>query len=300
MKFGKLADIRGVDFSLPPDPEPGRLPGKPAGDFRAYVGLSRWASKAWLGQLYPPGTRQADYLYYYARSFNTIELNSTHYRTPTPVQVEKWRDATPGNFVFCPKVPQLISHYRKLVNCEEALAQFVDSIVHFEDKLGCCFVQLHDSFGPALYPNLVSFLRQWPRGIPLAVEFRHADWFAAGQLLPQVEELLANAGVGTVITDVAGRRDVCHTSLTTRYAMIRFVGNALDATDYQRAEAWIERLDRWLRAGLETLYLFPHEPEDPMAADMGRYWIEGLNRKLGTDLPLPGLDNRPNTQMSLF
>lgn len=300
MKFGKLADISGVDFSLPPDPEPGRLRGKSAATFRAYVGLSRWASKEWQGDLYPAGTRQADFLHHYARAFNTIELNSTHYRTPTPAQVAKWREAVPAGFVFCPKIPQLISHYRKLVNCAEALTQFVESIAHFEDSLGSCFVQLHDSFGPALYPNLVDFLRQWPRSMPLAVEFRHPDWFAAGQLLPQVEELLANAGAGTVITDVAGRRDVCHTTLTSPQAMIRFVGNALDPTDYSRTDAWLTRLDRWVRQGLETLYLFPHEPGDRMASDMGRYWVEGLNRHLGQDLPRPGLDNRPDAQMRLF
>ncbi|MEL6670853.1 MAG: DUF72 domain-containing protein [Bacteroidota bacterium] len=303
MKFGKIPDVSAVDFSLPPLNQQSLqlLGGKPAASgFQAYVGLPRWASKEWIGQLFPKGTKATDYLRYYARSFNTIELNSTHYRSPSPEQVAKWRDMATGGFHFCPKIPQQISHYRKLVNVREELPLFTDAIAHFEDKLGPSFVQMHESFGPNLAGNLRSFLQNWPQGVPLAIEFRHPDWYEGQQLKPEWLELLTEFQVGAVITDVAGRRDVSHTSLTVPTVVMRFVGNALHPTDYSRTDAWLDRIALWVENGLEHLYLFAHEPTDPMAADLGAYWIKGLNERFGLNLALPGIPEEPGGQMALF
>lgn len=283
MKFGKLPSIQDVDFSLPHPNKRSlqQLGGKPADAFRAFVGISRWASKEWVGHIYPKGTKQADYLKFYAQAFNTIELNSTHYRIPTPVQVAKWRDQTGPEFRFCPKIPQVISHYRKLLNVEEELSAFLEAISHFDEKLGCSFLQLHESFSPELFSNLGDFLSKWPLEFPLAVEFRHPDWFVERALIPEVLDLLESRSVSAVITDVAGRRDVSHTSLTNHTAMIRMVGNELHQTDFDRSDAWMKRIQIWQEHGLKELYLFPHQPGDRMASDFGDYWIEQLNKGFG-------------------
>ncbi|MCI4667099.1 MAG: DUF72 domain-containing protein [Bacteroidia bacterium] len=303
MKFGKLTDISQVDFSLPPINEATlqRLGGKPAeNSFQAFIGLPRWASKDWIGQLFPPKTKQADFLYHYSLSFNTIELNTTHYRIPTPDQVSKWAEQASDDFVFCPKVPQVISHYRKLINCDEEIYQFTESIRHFGKKMGCSFVQLHESFGLAQLDNLKDFVKNWPADLPISFEFRHADWFEAQQVLPELIETLTSHRMGMVITDVSGRRDVLHTDLSNKTAMIRLVGNELHPSDYARAELWLDRLEVWVKNGLETLYLFPHQPEDPQAADFGKFIIEGLNRKFDLNLNIPGIPKKPGNQMSLF
>lgn len=301
MKFGKLPSIHGVDFSLPPLNERSLQPlgGKPADAFQAFVGISRWASKEWVGHMYPKGTRQADYLKFYAEAFNTIELNSTHYRIPTPDQVAKWRDQTGPQFRFCPKIPQVISHYRKLVKVDEELNAFLEAIGHFNEKLGCSFVQLHESFSPELFSNLEDFLSKWSADFPLAVEFRHPDWFLEGALIPEVLDLLESRSISTVITDVAGRRDVCHSSLTSTTAMIRLVGNELHETDFSRSDAWLKRIQVWQENGLEKLYLFPHQPGDRMASDFGDYWTEELNRLFDQKLSgTTGLSH--GGQMALF
>lgn len=303
MKFGKLPDISQVNFSLPPNAPQNKQvlggQGSPKG-FRAYVGLPRWASKDWVGKLYPKGTKQADYLNHYARSFNCIELNTTHYRSPSPAQVQKWADMTPTDFHFCPKIPQAISHHRKLVQIDKELADFTESIGFFGEKLGCSFVQLHESFGPNLMGNLQQFVKKWPQKLPLAIEFRHEDWFVDQQLLPALHELLLAHQITPVITDVAGRRDVCHATLTNRTAMIRFVGNALHPTDYERTDAWLDRLETWVHQGLETLYVFAHEPGDVLASEMGSYWIAQLNARFGLELVTPGIQEDAGSQMSLF
>jgi uncharacterized protein YecE (DUF72 family) len=305
MKFGKIHDpqlLDSIDFSLPPDSSRSTelLQSEVRHKFQAYIGCPMWGNKAWVGTLYPPGTKAGDYLKHYARSFNGIELNSTHYRIPTEEIVERWREMAPEGFHFSPKIPQTISHYARLFNCEPQVEAFCDAISVFEEKLGCSFVQLPPNFGFDQLNKLDWFLAGWPRHLPLAIEFRHESWFENHELKTQVLDLLEATGTTALITDVAGRRDVLHTHLTTSTAMIRFVGNGLVPTDYARADAWIDRIASWAKQGLEKLYFFVHEPDDTYAPDMGAYVIKQLNDKLGLGLVEPGIKPEPGSQMSLF
>ncbi len=302
MKFGKLEDISRVDFSLPPENgASAQLSGQSAREqFKAFVGCPRWSSPEWVGRLYPKGAPQGQYLYYYSRSFNGIELNSTHYRIPTRELVFKWRISTPSGFHFSPKIPQSISHYGKLSVGGNELTRFLEAIEGFEDRLGCSFVQLHPSFGPDWFNNLVLFLQAWPQEFPLAIEFRHPDWFDHHRLTPRLEVLLRKHQVTALVTDVAGRRDVLHQSLTTDTLMLRLVGNSLHPTDYQRADDWLDRIEHWVDHGLKTLYLFPHEPGDGQAADFGEYIIRQLNERFNLKLPIPQLPQVPGSQLGLF
>ena len=303
MKFGKIPNIEEVDFSLPQD-QPETLLGLARGDkqkdFQAYIGCPMWGNKAWVGKLYPKGAKAGEFLFHYSRAFNTIEMNTTHYRSPSDEQVLKWKEAVPESFLFCPKIPQSISHYGKLQGVEEQTQSFCDAISFFEENLGCVFMQLHESFGPNKMQVLAEFLSNFSPSIPLAIEFRHAGWFEGNQLIPTLFELLYHFRVGAVITDVAGRRDVLHTSLSSDMAMIRFVGNGLVPTDYQRVDAWVERLSSWVSEGLKQLYFFVHEPDDTFAPEMGVYVIEQLNTQLNLDIPIPSLGENSGKQMSLF
>ena len=306
MKFGKLHDpdaLHLVNFQLPPIPLrsiellQAKTSQKP---FQAYIGCPMWGNKGWVDKLYPKGTKPGEYLRHYARSFNGIELNSTHYRTPTDEIVRRWREMASANFHFSPKIAQTISHRYRLVNCQDQLDRFCESIEGFGDRLGCSFVQLPPNFTTAELPKLQSFLTNWPSHLPLAVEFRHESWFEGGGLSSIVLGLLEGTQTTTLITDVAGRRDVLHAHLTTTTVMLRFVGNGLVPTDYSRADAWLDRIEQWVAEGLEALYFFVHEPDDTFAPEMGKYIIEGLNKRLGLGLPIPGLHEMPGSQMSLF
>ncbi|WNJ21251.1 DUF72 domain-containing protein [Pontibacter sp. G13] len=302
MKFGKLEHIEGVDFTLPLFDSQSQqiLGGVPADDFQVFVGLPRWASKSWVGDIYPPKTKPAQYLKFYAKTFNTIEFNSTHYRSPSIDQVLKWREQVEFGFVFCPKIPQVISHYRKLLNCQPEVTAFLDSIAHFEEYLGCMFLQLPESFSPKMWENLAQFVSQWPTGFPLALEFRHPDWFVDQALIPEVRNLLTQFHISTVISDVAGRRDVSHQSLTTKTAMIRFVGNGLHKSDYRRFEKWLDAFADWKARGLERLYVFPHQPDDVWTSSFGKYVRHALAEKL--DVKFDPLQVIPDSgdQLKLF
>ena len=93
------------------------------------------------------------------------------------------------------------------------------------------------------------------------------------------------------MTDVSGRRDVLHMRLTTSTAFIRFVGNDLDATDFSRIDAWIERLKTWFEAGLHEVYFFTHEPDNLTAPHLARYFFEKMQAKMPVILRGPNFLN---------
>lgn len=114
MEFGKVSPhkLPSIDFSLPEDPAQNQevLGGKPARNLEVLVGCPVWANANWVGETYPPRSNSAQYLEAYGKQFNTIELNSSHYHTPSLDTLAKWHQQVPPNFRFAPKIPQQISH----------------------------------------------------------------------------------------------------------------------------------------------------------------------------------------------
>ncbi|HMR20374.1 MAG TPA: DUF72 domain-containing protein, partial [Sphingobacterium sp.] len=173
MKFGQVTDPTQIDFSIPPTvPETIDLLRKHKSDkpMEVYVGCAKW-NKADLKGFYPRGTK--DELTYYSRQFNSIELNATFYNSPSKQQVQTWKSKTPEHFKFFPKIPQSISHYGRLLNTEEKVREFVDATVLFEEQLGMAFLQMIDNFKPKDFERLETFLKNFPKGYPLAVEVRN-------------------------------------------------------------------------------------------------------------------------------
>lgn len=289
MEFGKLANIEAVDFSLAPVNErtTAVLGGTATTNLAVYVGCPVWGVAEWNGKIYPKGTKAVDYLYHYSRQFATIELNVTHYRTPNDATLHNWKHSTGKDFLFCPKFPQEISHFYKLFNCQEKISYFLGQMEKLGEKLGCMFVQLAPNFTIASLPILTQFLANLPENMPLAIEFRHDSWFSHQQLDSRACDLLESFDVATVITDVAGRRDVSHANLTNKTAMIRFVGNELHPSDYQRIDAWVQRISLWKSQGLEKLYFFAHEPDNALAPVIADYFLEKVNAQLSLQLKRP-------------
>ena len=93
-----------------------------------YIGTAAFTAAGWEGTFYPPGTKPADFLSYYATKFNTVEVDSTFYRTPSKATVQGWASKTPKGFVFAAKVPQVITHEKVLVDCEAEFKQFMEAM----------------------------------------------------------------------------------------------------------------------------------------------------------------------------
>jgi uncharacterized protein YecE (DUF72 family) len=254
MKFGKLEDISNVNFQLPIDPKETKnlLQSLPHSDKKPiiYIGCTGWSMKEWVGKVYPKGSKPNDFLKYYTEQFNTIELNTTHYRIPTDDTIAIWKEASLEDFRFCPKIPQVISHSRDLGYGSGNVLAFCNAIQQLKEKLGCCFMQLPPYFGSNKLNLLEHFITNFPKHIPLAIELRHESWFNDKEAFEDVFDLFERNNISPVITDVAGRRDVLHQRLTTDKVLIRFVGNNLHSSDYERIDQWVEQIENWLEDGL--------------------------------------------------
>jgi uncharacterized protein YecE (DUF72 family) len=307
MKFGRVADVSKVDFSLPADPPENalRLTEYPEDDrpLSVYVGCTGWSMSEWVGRWYPQGAKTADYLEYYGQQFTTIELNTTHYRIPDPPLVEKWCSRVPDDFRFCPKLAQRISHSKNLGLGGDQLPMFWRALENFGDKLGTCFAQLPPYFGRERIDQLEQFLRIWPKAFPLAMEVRHESWFNDPSATKAFTDLLLLYGHTAVITDVAGRRDVLHQHLVSPQTVVRFNGNGLHPTDYTRINAWVERLAHWQELGLKTAYFFTHEPDNILAPDIALYLVQRMHEttsiKTREPVPVP-VGQSKGGQITLF
>lgn len=286
MKFGQVEDPESVDFTLPATPpETIALLKKHRGDgnLEVYVGCAKWNRQDLKG-FYPRGTK--DELAYYATQFNSIELNATFYNSPSAEQVRVWREKTPDDFKFFPKIPQSVSHFSRLLNAEDKVTAFCDAISHFENKLGMAFLQMHDNYKPKDMDRLTAFLQAFPKVIPLAVEVRNAAWFADAEVATSLYGLLQTEGATNVLVDTAGRRDMLHMRLTTPSAFVRYVG-ANHASDYTRLDEWVTRIGQWRDAGLQQLYFFIHQNVEVESPLLATHFIAKLRSDLGIEVRGP-------------
>lgn len=286
MKFGQVPNPEEVDFTIPPDHADSAkvLAKSKATKMSINIGCAKW-NKADLKGFYPKGIK--DELKYYSTQFNCIELNATFYRLFPATTFTKWHDTVPENFKFFPKLEQTISHFKRLKDVEAVVDANVTNMSSLGKKLGTTFLQLHNNFSPKDIERVHAFVENWKQyKLPLAVEFRHTDWFNVQNTSAEIYELLEKNKVTNVLVDTAGRRDLMHMRLTTPTAFVRWVG-ANHESDYARLDAWVERIAIWRSQGLKEMNFFIHQNVEKESPLLSSYFAKKLNARLGIDLYVP-------------
>jgi uncharacterized protein YecE (DUF72 family) len=256
MEFGRVpeSELDNINFKLAADPAFNKtiLTDKRVTTPKVYIGCAKWGRTEWVGKIYPPKTKEKDFLDHYVKHYNSIELNATHYKIYGATGIAKWAaKAGDKDFLFCPKMYQGVTHRGSLLKKEFITTEFLRGIVAFEKHLGPVFVQVSDLFTPKRKEELFTFLRSLPTDLSFFVEVRHPDWFRIPSVRDELTEFLRSVNMGMVITDTRGIRDCAHMYLTVPKAFIRYVGNSLHPTDYTRVDAWIDRIKYWLDKGLQ-------------------------------------------------
>lgn len=298
MEFGKVApeELHLIDFTLPPDAELTTnvlATAKNNELIQVHVGCAKWGRKEWIGQIYPPKTKEANFLDEYVKHFDCIELNATFYNVYGPDTIAKWKAKAESNpnFKFCPKFSQSISHIRRLKNADDVTTTYYEGIMAFGEKLGPLFLQLSDNYTPKSFPELKAYLEGLPKDVPVFVELRHKEWFAQQENSDKVFSLFRDLNIGAVITDASGRRDVIHMSLPTPHAFIRFVGCTDKIGEYgideARLDMWVERIKKWQQEGLKSVWFFMHQHDERFSPILSDYVTKKLNAALGTNLIRP-------------
>jgi uncharacterized protein YecE (DUF72 family) len=201
------------------------------------LGTSGFSYDDWVGVFYPPDLPKREWLSFYAREFDTVELNVTYYRVPDRRTVLGWIDRTPSDFVFAVKAFGGLTHERR----EPDFAGFVEAIEPLRQagKLGCVLAQFPFSFGPTA--ENWAYLERLKVGLgdhSVIVEFRQRGW-----VQPATFDRLKALGLGFCCVDEPRLEGLMppEARATGPVAYVRFHGrNALKWWEHQAA--W-ERYD---------------------------------------------------------
>lgn len=162
------------------------------------VGTSGWHYRHWAGLFYPEDLSKSDWLKFYAKSFDTVELNNTFYHLPKLSSVKTWYKTTPKNFLYVVKASRYITQIKRLKDVSGELNLFYKTIAPLKSKLGPILFQLPPSFKKNLN-RLEDFLKLLPKRKITAIEFRNDSWYTQATY-----DLLNDYNVGFCTHDLPG------------------------------------------------------------------------------------------------
>jgi len=157
-----------------------------------YIGCAGWSLPR---EYWPVFGSQGTHLQRYASQLNAVEINSSFYRPHAPKTYARWGETVAPAFRFSVKLPELMTHEKRLRDCESALDGFLAQCISLGEKLGCLLIQLPPSlvFDEAIAQAFFGELRQRYVGFAV-VEPRHESWREA-------QDLLVEHKIGRVAAD---------------------------------------------------------------------------------------------------
>lgn len=168
-----------------------------ASGHRIVIGTSGYSFADWVGPFYPPGTRPADFLAFYARHFEAVEVNSSYYRVPDAAMFERMVQKTPAGFRFVVKLYQAMTHERSR---DPALYRaFLAALAPLKAAGRYDGLLAQFPWGFKRTPDHrrhLAAMRELLDGEPLFVEFRHDSW-----LTPELEPSLRAHRIGYCAVD---------------------------------------------------------------------------------------------------
>ncbi|CAN5715384.1 DUF72 domain-containing protein [soil metagenome] len=264
---------------------------------RIALGTSSWIFDGWRGVFYPEKLPRDQQLAYYTSQFNTVEVNTSFYAIPQPTTLIKWVETAPPGFTFSLKFPQLISHQKRLVDCQQETLIFLDVLRSLGTAAGVSFLQLPPDFTRQRDGHTLAAYIDWLAGqntdLRLAVEVRSSDL-----MTPAFARYLAERGIAFVLVDRVHTPDLyetwlelIQTKVAPDFCMIRWIGddkngpkedNELVAPREAQLDLWAQRLAQ-LHLSQIDIYGFMHNPyEGHSPASLRR-----LQERLAALIPLP-------------
>jgi len=220
-----------------------------------YVGIGGWTFEPWRGTFYPEKLPQKRELEFASRALTSIEINGTYYSTFKPASWAKWRDETPGGFVFAVKGSRYVTNRKLLATAGDSVGVFVNQgLAELGDRLGPINWQLMETkkFDPA---DIEAFLKLLPRevkGRPLrhALEVRNPS-FKDGRF----HDLARRYGVAIVFADHDEFPEIDEATAPFAYARLMRTSEKAK-TGYKPAELdrWAERAKGWASRGDAFVY----------------------------------------------
>lgn len=219
-----------------------------------YIGTSGWNYKHWIGTFYPAGTNPAGQLSYYMQVMDTVELNNSFYHLPDRDTFRKWKETTPGNFIFAVKGSRYITHMKKLKDTGEALKVFMEHARGLGKKLGPILFQMPPGW-KLNYERLETFVRMLPRTRRFAFEFRNPTWYDA-----RVYALLQRHRCAFCIYELDGHLSPKEVTADFVYLRLHGPGGKYQGSYSERIlKQWSEQIGQWQDAGKDVYVYFDND-----------------------------------------
>lgn len=246
-----------------------------------YIGTSGFSYDDWAGVYYPPRLPKRDWLAFYSREFNTLEVNATYYALPSPKTMARMALKTLEGFLFTVKAHQDMTHKREDNAATFARFRLALQPLLEEGKLGCILAQFPYSFhANALNRDYLLQFKERLEGLPIVVEFRNRAW-----LVPTTFAFLRQHGLGFCCVDEPDLPGLIPpmAEATASVAYVRFHGrnkdkwweheHAYERYDYaysrEELQEWVPKI-RGLDAIAERTFVFANNHWQAKAIDTAR------------------------------
>lgn len=215
------------------------------------VGTSGWQYDDWRSRFYADDLPKKRWFHFYARHFDTVEINNTFYHLPEASTFDDWREAAPRGFCYAVKYSRYGSHRKRLRDPEQHLDAFAERVARLRSTLGPVLVQLPPNF--KVDPErLDTFLAAAPGRWRWAVEFRDPSW-----LDDAVYAVLERRRAALCIHDLL---DDHPRRVTAGFVYLRFHGKDYGGSySPQRLTAEARRIRGWLADGLDVYAYFNND-----------------------------------------
>jgi uncharacterized protein YecE (DUF72 family) len=240
------------------------------------IGCSGWNygdtpdNGGWTKVFYPD--KETKRLRYYSQFFNTAEMDASFYEKfyshMTKGTFIGMTKATPEKFQFSVKVPEIITHVKRMDVKKGAMTsfeEFLDKISPLKraNKLGAILFQLPPSFTVNDFKNIEQFLDRLPTNgsYDYAIEFRNPSWGTEGPW-----EMLKHYNIAAVMTDSPAKENLQFLSdviiTTANHSFIRFHGRNTKGHYWynylyseQELRPWVEKVKQ-IKEQTKTLRIY--------------------------------------------
>lgn len=282
-----------------------------------HIGLTQWGFKEWVGVFYSDDAKPDHFLKQYAKVFNSVEGNTTFYRSPTKETVLKWGSYVSDNFNFCFKFPRSITHYKRLKNVEDDVLSFLDLFASIPKKLGPFHIQLSSQFSFDEFEKLEALFEILPPHLHYALEVRHPDFYDKGKKEHRLTRLLESYGIDRVVFDTRRLHSLKNNqpsvikaqkkkpALPVRFKstgsrpFIRFVGANDVLNNESYLKEWAIVVAKWIEDGKHP-YVFIHAPDTLHAPKLARFFHKELMKLTQLNPMPPWPVETQNEQLGLF
>ena len=96
-----------------------------------YIGTAGYCYPHWRGhgsQFYPKNVTQKNELRHYSGVFPIVEINASFHGVPRLETLRNWCQQVKFGFKFCFKVPQTITHEKRLKDIDDSLTFFLQRL----------------------------------------------------------------------------------------------------------------------------------------------------------------------------